>query len=104
MYTNLVTYLGCDCFLICFYQESGSVNGEVKKDRPDEPVPLSKVNTEQRNELVQLYGLPMPEDLFHFWDFCQELCPDDPRGMFVPKHNADRTKRSRVLLCFLSVL
>ncbi|XP_037530917.1 histone PARylation factor 1 [Nematolebias whitei] len=61
-------------------QESGTDNGEVKKARPDGPVSLSKVNKEQRNELVQLYGFTMPEDLYHFWDFCQELCPDDPRG------------------------
>ncbi|XP_017259494.1 histone PARylation factor 1 [Kryptolebias marmoratus] len=63
-------------------QASGSANGEVKKARPEEcqAVPMSKVSTEQRDELLQLCGLPVPEDFYHFWDFCEELCPDDPRG------------------------
>ncbi|XP_031697285.1 histone PARylation factor 1 [Anarrhichthys ocellatus] len=30
--------------------------------------------------MLQLYKLQMPEDLYHFWDFCKELRPDSPRG------------------------
>lgn len=43
---------------------------------------VSDVNSKQRDEIVHLYKLEMPEDLYHFWDFCKELCPDNPRGMF----------------------
>uniref|UniRef100_A0A3Q3WC46 Histone PARylation factor 1 n=1 Tax=Mola mola TaxID=94237 RepID=A0A3Q3WC46_MOLML len=39
---------------------------------------LSEVDSEQRDEIVQLYKLQMPEDLYHLWDFCKELCPDNP--------------------------
>lgn len=57
----------------------------MKKARPDESkaVPESEVDSEKRDELVQLYKLQMPEDLYHFWDFCKELCPDNPRGMLA---------------------
>ncbi|XP_041838580.1 histone PARylation factor 1 [Melanotaenia boesemani] len=63
-------------------QESGSANGEAKKARTGEAKAgtLSQVNSEQRDEMEQLYGFQMPEDLYHFWDFCKELCPDNPRG------------------------
>ncbi|XP_059184883.1 histone PARylation factor 1 isoform X1 [Centropristis striata] len=63
-------------------QDSGTGNGELKKARTDESkaVPLSEVDSEQRDEMVRLYKLQMPEDLYHFWDFCKELCPDSPRG------------------------
>ncbi|XP_040892357.1 histone PARylation factor 1 [Toxotes jaculatrix] len=63
-------------------QESGTGNGELKKARTDESkaVPLSKVDSEQRDEMVQLYKFQMPEDLYHFWDFCKDLYPDNPRG------------------------
>ncbi|XP_062242934.1 histone PARylation factor 1 isoform X1 [Platichthys flesus] len=63
-------------------QESGAGNGELKKARSDEPdaAPLSKVDSGQRDEMVRLYKLQMPEDLYHFWDFCKQLFPDDPRG------------------------
>ncbi|KAG7238386.1 hypothetical protein INR49_030893 [Caranx melampygus] len=64
------------------WTESGTGNGDSKKSRTDEPkvVALSKVDAAQRDELMQLYKLQMPEDLYHFWDFCMELCPDNPRG------------------------
>ncbi|XP_032399432.1 histone PARylation factor 1 [Etheostoma spectabile] len=63
-------------------QESGTGNGDLKKARTDESkaVATSEVDSEQREEIVQLYKLQMPEDLYHFWDFCKELCPDSPRG------------------------
>lgn len=63
-------------------QESRSANGQVKKARADESEvqPLSRVNPEQQDELAQLYGFRMPEDLFHFWDLCKELSPDNPCG------------------------
>ncbi|CAG5939016.1 unnamed protein product [Menidia menidia] len=63
-------------------QDSCPANGEQKKARRDEAraVQMSGVGSEQRDELVQLYGFHMPEDLFHFWDFCTDLHPDDPRG------------------------
>uniref|UniRef100_A0A8D0AX86 Histone PARylation factor 1 n=1 Tax=Sander lucioperca TaxID=283035 RepID=A0A8D0AX86_SANLU len=62
-------------------QESGTGNGELKKARTDESkaMPLSEVDSKQRDEMVQLYKLQMPEDLYHFWDLCKELCPDSPR-------------------------
>ena len=68
---------------ITFFQESGTGNGEVKKPRTDVPeaMPLSGVDSKQRDEMLQLYKLQMPEDLYHFWDFCKELCPDNPHGM-----------------------
>lgn len=44
-------------------------------------VPLSDVTPEQREELFQLYSFQMPEDLFHFWEFCKELSPENPCGM-----------------------
>ncbi|KAA8594874.1 hypothetical protein FQN60_012009 [Etheostoma spectabile] len=57
-------------------QESGTGNGDLKKARTDESkaVATSEVDSEQREEIVQLYKLQMPEDLYHFWDFCKELC------------------------------
>ncbi|KAM9313959.1 histone PARylation factor 1 [Pholidichthys leucotaenia] len=63
-------------------QESATGNGEVKKCRNDDskPVPSSGVKSEQRDEMTQLYSFQMPEDLYHFWDFCRDLCPDNPRG------------------------
>ncbi|XP_049901414.1 histone PARylation factor 1 [Epinephelus moara] len=63
-------------------QESATGNGELKKACIDESIamPLSEVDSEQREEVAQLYKLQMPEDLYHFWDFCKELCPDSPRG------------------------
>ncbi|XP_077574239.1 histone PARylation factor 1 [Stigmatopora nigra] len=41
---------------------------------------ISEVSPQQRQEMLQLYKMPMPEDLYHFWDFCNELCPDNPCG------------------------
>ncbi|XP_068177226.1 histone PARylation factor 1 isoform X2 [Antennarius striatus] len=38
------------------------------------------MDSEKREEVVQLYKLQMPEDLYHFWDFCKELSPDSPCG------------------------
>ncbi|XP_071779374.2 histone PARylation factor 1 [Centroberyx gerrardi] len=66
-------------------QGSGSGNGALKKARPDEStaVPLSEVGSDQRDEVVHLYKLQMPEDLYHFWDFCKGLCPDNPRDALV---------------------
>ncbi|XP_030003957.1 histone PARylation factor 1 [Sphaeramia orbicularis] len=66
-------------------QESDTGNGELKKARVDESksVPLSEVDAEQRDEMKQLYQLQMPEDLYHFWDFCKEICPDNPRGALI---------------------
>ncbi|KAL3996413.1 hypothetical protein ACER0C_009069 [Sarotherodon galilaeus] len=63
-------------------QEKGTNNGEVKKARSEESndVPPSGVKSEQRDELMQLYSFQMPEDLYHFWEFCSELCTDNPRG------------------------
>lgn len=63
-------------------QESATGNGELKKARTDESKAMasSEADSEQREEIVQLYKLQMPEDLYHFWDFCKELCPDSPRG------------------------
>ncbi|XP_068607349.1 histone PARylation factor 1 [Brachionichthys hirsutus] len=61
---------------------SGTGNGCLKKTCTDESkvVPLSDVDSEKREEVVQRYNLPMPEDLYHFWDFCKELSPESPCG------------------------
>lgn len=60
-------------------------NGELKKARKDEskPAPSSGVYSQQRDEIVQHYSFQMPEDLYHFWDFCKELCHEDPSGMLL---------------------
>ncbi|CAL1601479.1 unnamed protein product [Knipowitschia caucasica] len=60
-------------------------NGNVKKARTNElkDIPTSGISSQQRDEMKELYSLEMPEDLYHFWDFCKELCPDDPRGAFM---------------------
>lgn len=55
----------------------------MKKARVDESKAVSlTVDSAQRDEVVQLYNLQMPDDLFHFWDFCKELYPDNPCSMF----------------------
>ncbi|XP_006026278.2 histone PARylation factor 1 [Alligator sinensis] len=36
-----------------------------------------------RTEVEACYRLRMPEDFFHFWDFCQELDPDAPAEALV---------------------
>lgn len=61
-------------------QESPIGNGKLKKACTDEQkdVPLSAINSQQRDEMKQLYNLEIPEDMYHFWDFCKELCPDNP--------------------------
>lgn len=66
-----------------FPQETGTGNGELKKARTDESksVPLSKVDSDHRDEMMKLYKFQMPEDLYHFWDFCKEICPESPCGM-----------------------
>ncbi|XP_062905564.1 histone PARylation factor 1 isoform X3 [Mobula hypostoma] len=38
----------------------------------------SDVLEEVRQELQSLYKLPMPEDFYHFWQFCEELNPGNP--------------------------
>ncbi|XP_028987075.2 histone PARylation factor 1 [Betta splendens] len=65
-----------------YTQSSATGNGEMKRTRldPSKAVPVSEVDSEQRDEIARLYKLQMPEDLYHFWDFCRQLCPDDPRG------------------------
>lgn len=67
----------------CFSGNTFSQDVEVKKPRADDSkaMPLSAVDSKQRDEMLQLYKLQMPEDLYHFWDFCKELCPDNPHGM-----------------------
>ena len=38
------------------------------------------MRSELRDEVEQHYKLRMPEDFYHFWDFCRCLQPDNPRG------------------------
>ncbi|XP_061535520.1 histone PARylation factor 1 [Phycodurus eques] len=63
-------------------QESGEGNGEVKKVRPDDAKATrpSEASPQRRDEMLRLYKLHMPEDLYHFWDFCEEIRPDNPCG------------------------
>ncbi|XP_058496328.1 histone PARylation factor 1 [Solea solea] len=56
-------------------QDAGGETGKSKKACTEE----SKFKPEQHDEMVRLYKLEMPDDLYHFWDFCKELCPDNPR-------------------------
>lgn len=76
-------------------QESPIGNGKLKKACTDEQkdVPLSAINSQQRDEMKQLYNLEIPEDMYHFWDFCKELCPDNPCGKKKNKKqkNSDQT-------------
>lgn len=62
--------------------ESIVENGKPKKAHTEKSteVPLSAVNSQQREEMKDLYSLEMPQDLYHFWDFCQDLRPDNPCG------------------------
>ncbi|KAJ0033062.1 hypothetical protein NQD34_000169 [Periophthalmus magnuspinnatus] len=63
-------------------QDCFTENGKLKKARTNElkDVSTSTITSLQRDEMKELYSLEMPEDLYHFWDFCKELCPDNPRG------------------------
>ncbi|XP_072319691.1 histone PARylation factor 1 [Eucyclogobius newberryi] len=63
-------------------QESFGENGKLKRARTSElkDAPTSTINAQQRDEIKELYSLNIPEDLYHFWDFCKELSPDNPRG------------------------
>ncbi|KAM9450115.1 histone PARylation factor 1 isoform 1-T1 [Clarias gariepinus] len=50
------------------FQEAGSDQGAG----PSAPAQV-------REEVERLYGLRMPLDFYHFWDFCSSLRPDDPQ-------------------------
>ncbi|KAK7929417.1 hypothetical protein WMY93_005812 [Mugilogobius chulae] len=67
------------------FQESFAENGKLKKARTNEikNAPPSSINSHQRDEMKELYSLEMPEDLYHFWDFCKEYCADNPRGALI---------------------
>ncbi|XP_038610903.1 histone PARylation factor 1 [Tachyglossus aculeatus] len=47
---------------------------EVKRRRANR----ASVSDELRQEVENRYRLPMPEDFYHFWKFCEELNPDRP--------------------------
>lgn len=66
-------------------QETESTNGGLKKTRPCDPTTAqaSDVGSDQREEVERLYKFGMPEDFYHFWDFCKRLCPDNPRDALV---------------------
>lgn len=71
-----------DACVLCFFPLQKSESTEVKKARPDQSkeMPSGKIDSDQRDEIYRLYKLEMPEDLYHFWDFCKELSPDSPCG------------------------
>ncbi|XP_028833599.1 histone PARylation factor 1 [Denticeps clupeoides] len=66
-------------------QAAAPTNGKVKKGRMEkEEVDarsslVCEVPPEAREEVEKLYKLQMPEDFFHFWDFCKRLFPRSPR-------------------------
>lgn len=67
-------------------QNADSANGDAKKSRGGEGgqescSPVIGVPAEVREEVERLYKLPMPDDFYHFWDFCKQLYPESPRGM-----------------------
>ncbi|XP_056136924.1 histone PARylation factor 1 [Lampris incognitus] len=66
-------------------QGSEAGSGESKKARPDDStaIPSSEVGADLREEVAKLYKLQMPEDLYHFWDFCKGLCPENPRDALM---------------------
>ncbi|XP_066577001.1 histone PARylation factor 1 isoform X1 [Amia ocellicauda] len=52
-------------------------SGALKKAR--QPVEEAAVPPELRQELEErLYRLPLPEDFYHFWVFCEKLHPESP--------------------------
>ncbi|XP_069047915.1 histone PARylation factor 1 isoform X1 [Lepisosteus oculatus] len=59
----------------CKVQEVESVNGDSKRAKQCEE---SAVPRALREEVESLYKLPMPQDLYHFWDFCQKLNAENP--------------------------
>lgn len=65
-----------------FLNSQKSDSTEVKKARPDhsKEMPSGKIDSDQRDEIKRLYKLEMPEDFYHFWDFCKELNPESPCG------------------------
>lgn len=40
---------------------------------------MAQVPSDLKEEVEQLYKLKMPDDFYHFWEFCQCLRPDNPR-------------------------
>ncbi|KAG5286247.1 hypothetical protein AALO_G00012650 [Alosa alosa] len=65
-------------------QNADSANGDAKKPRKgqdgqDSASLVSDVSAEVREEVERLYKLRMPDDFYHFWDFCKRLSPESPR-------------------------
>uniref|UniRef100_UPI00398E78EB histone PARylation factor 1 n=1 Tax=Pristiophorus japonicus TaxID=55135 RepID=UPI00398E78EB len=58
----------------CRSSESKIPVEDGKKNRREKSV----IPEELRQELEDLYKLPMPEDFYHFWEFCEELNPGNP--------------------------
>ncbi|XP_042188657.1 chromosome unknown open reading frame, human C4orf27 isoform X1 [Callorhinchus milii] len=54
--------------------ESVKPGDDAKKKRPEK----ATFPEEIRKEIHSLYKLPMPEDFYHFWKFCEDLNPEDP--------------------------
>ncbi|XP_062864806.1 histone PARylation factor 1 [Trichomycterus rosablanca] len=54
--------------------ESEEVSGLESNVRAESSVP-QKV----RDEVERLYKLRMPDDFYHFWDFCSRLNPENPQ-------------------------
>ncbi|XP_061882193.1 histone PARylation factor 1 [Entelurus aequoreus] len=61
-------------------QESGKREAKIARCDDVKATPPSAVSPQQREETLQLCKLHMPEDLYHFWDLCKELCPENPCG------------------------
>ncbi|XP_035274940.1 histone PARylation factor 1 isoform X1 [Anguilla rostrata] len=61
--------------LCCVLQEAETTNGQVKKARPGMEW---QVPAELQQEVESLYQLPMPDDFYHFWNFCKRRHSQNP--------------------------
>ncbi|XP_076868987.1 histone PARylation factor 1 isoform X2 [Brachyhypopomus gauderio] len=59
------------------------VNGQVKRARGNEVGVKSGVPPHVRDEVDQLCKLRMPDDFYHFWEFCKNLSPDNPQDALL---------------------
>lgn len=68
---------------------------DVKKSKSCE----ADVSSDLRKEVENHYKLPLPEDFYHFWKFCEELDPEKPAGELFQNHSPASTngKDSRKL-------
>lgn len=59
-------------------------NPEIKPSslKNKESTNIEKYSLKQKKLLNEIYGMPMPENLFHFWDFCLQIDKKSPLEVF----------------------